>query len=195
MSVDNEAKVSDGRRARSERSQAAIIDACLSLMNEGILVPTAQQISDRAEVGIRSFFRHFNDMDTLFNQVDQKIREDYESLFRPESYDGALEDRIVGMVTLFSNGWEQLTNMILSTKAMRWRSAALRKNYARNQRALSEEVGRWLPEAAALPRSDRVALDAVISFEFWERLREHQDLSKKVSREIVISMVSGFFGR
>ena len=48
----------DGRRARTERSKQEIIDAALSLMEEGVLIPTAQQISDRAGVNIRSFFRH-----------------------------------------------------------------------------------------------------------------------------------------
>ncbi|MCP4840150.1 MAG: TetR/AcrR family transcriptional regulator, partial [Halieaceae bacterium] len=40
----------DGRRARTERSKQEIIDAALSLMEEGVLIPTAQQISDRAGV-------------------------------------------------------------------------------------------------------------------------------------------------
>ena len=55
----------DGRRLRSERSVRAIIEAALALQAEGMLVPTAQQISDRAGVGIRSFFRHFEDMESL----------------------------------------------------------------------------------------------------------------------------------
>ena len=64
---------SDGRRLRSERSQTAIIEAALTLMEEGTLVPTAQQIADRAGVGIRSFFRHFADMDSLFLAADEML--------------------------------------------------------------------------------------------------------------------------
>ena len=63
----------DGRRLRSERSRQAIIDAALELMGEGVLVPTAQMISERAGVGIRSFFRHYADMGTLFLEIDQSI--------------------------------------------------------------------------------------------------------------------------
>ena len=72
---------SDGRRQRSERSQTAIIKAALSLMDEGTLVPTAQQIADRAGVGIRSFFRHFADMDSLFLAADEMLLSSYEALF------------------------------------------------------------------------------------------------------------------
>ena len=45
---------SDGRRQRSERSQTAIIEAALALMEEGTLVPTAQQIADRAPLQRRA---------------------------------------------------------------------------------------------------------------------------------------------
>ena len=57
--VVDEAVVADGRRMRSERSRDAIIEAALQLVQEGILVPTAQQIADRAGVAMRTFFRHF----------------------------------------------------------------------------------------------------------------------------------------
>lgn len=72
--------VSDGRRLRSERSQQAIVDASHALISEGNLIPTAQQIADRAGVGIRSFFRHFADMETLFEAVDAATRESTEAL-------------------------------------------------------------------------------------------------------------------
>jgi hypothetical protein len=42
MSNSADAGVVDGRRARSERSKQAIIDASLALMEEGNLIPTAQ---------------------------------------------------------------------------------------------------------------------------------------------------------
>ena len=54
LMADNNAIVSvDGRRQRGERTRQAIIEAALSLQEEGVLVPTAQQISDRAGVLIR----------------------------------------------------------------------------------------------------------------------------------------------
>ena len=72
MSVEESAKIPDGRRLRSERSKQAIIDASLELMEEGVLVPTAQLISERAGVGIRSFFRHFEDMETYLPRLTSK---------------------------------------------------------------------------------------------------------------------------
>ena len=65
------AQLSDGRRLRSERSRQAMINAALILIEEGNFAPTAKQISARAGVGIRSFFRQFEDMDQFFAAVDE----------------------------------------------------------------------------------------------------------------------------
>ena len=55
----------DGRLLRSERSRQLIITAIIELIDEGHLIPTAQQVAHRADVGIRSVFRHFDDMDSI----------------------------------------------------------------------------------------------------------------------------------
>src|SRR5262245_25381740 len=48
------ARPDDGRALRSERSRRAIVDAMLAWVDDGVAEPTAQQIADRAGVGIRS---------------------------------------------------------------------------------------------------------------------------------------------
>jgi AcrR family transcriptional regulator len=55
----------DGRVRRSERSRAAIVQALFELIGEGVLLPTADEVADRAAIGIRTVFRQFKDMDTL----------------------------------------------------------------------------------------------------------------------------------
>lgn len=180
----------DGRRARSERSKQAIIDASLSLMEDGILIPTAQQISDRAGVGIRSFFRHFEDMDSLFATIDGQTREATEYLFLGGERDGTLEERIQHAVERHAAGYEVQRNMVLSTSAQLWRSETLRKQYARYQRGLRKDLDDWLPELKQLNRNQRDAVDAIASFEMWHRLRYHQGLSKSAGINIVVDLLS-----
>ena len=180
---------SDGRRQRSERSQTAIIEAALALMDEGALVPTAQQIADRAGVGIRSFFRHFADMDSLFLAADEMLISSYEALFEVDNRAGTLSERVARAVDLYGNAFDQLRPIILCTQAQLWRSPKLRENYAWHQKRLRRELEFWLPEVVALPRDRREALHAVASFDMWHRLREHQGLSPKASSDIVTSLV------
>lgn len=189
MSESAEPEVFDGRRARSERSKQAIIDASLALMEEGNLIPTAQQISDRAGVGIRSFFRHFEDMETLFATIDEQTRESTEALFLGGDRDGSLEERILHAIERYGEGYEKQRNRILSTSAQLWRSEILRKNYARYQRGLRRDLDDWLPELKQLTRGEREAVDAIASFDMWHRLRYHQGLSKQASIDILVGLL------
>ena len=186
----NIAPSSDGRRQRSERSQTAIIEAALSLMDEGTLVPTAQQIADRAGVGIRSFFRHFADMDSLFLAADDMLLSSYEALFEVDNRAGSLTERVARAIDLYGNAFEKLRPIILCTQAQLWRSPKLQENYAWHQTRLRKELELWLPEVAELPKDRREAVHAVASFSMWNRLRAFQGLSIKTSADIVTSLVN-----
>ncbi len=186
-----ESAETDGRRLRTERSRQAIIDAALAYMEEGNLAPTAQQIADRAGLGIRSFFRHFEDMGALSAAVDQQIRTSYEALFLGGDREGSLHERIEHAVSRRADAYETVRNLVLATAAQSWRYAELRANYARCQRGLRKDIDDWLPELNRLPAARREAVDAISSFEMWHRLREHQGLSKKASIEIVTDLLKG----
>ena len=187
MAGSNQGISIDGRRQRGERTRLAIIDAALSLQEEGILVPTAQQISDRSGVLIRSFFRHFDDMESLFKAADDQLRDSYEALFIGGDRDGFLEERVNRAVEQRSAAFEKLKNIFLGTKAQLWRYEMLRKNYARNQRGLRKDLEAWLPELKGLPEVDCESVHAIASFEMWNRLRSEQGLSEKASISVVQS--------
>ncbi|MEM9254750.1 MAG: TetR/AcrR family transcriptional regulator [Pseudomonadota bacterium] len=180
----------DGRRKRSERSRQAFIDAALALVEEGHLVPTANMIAGRAGIGIRSFFRHFPDMETLFTVLDHEIRDSVEAQFVGGDRQGSLEERVLQVVERHAHGYESEKNIILSTAAQSWRFEVLRKNYARYQRGLRRNLQTWLPELQRLPASRVEAADAVTSFEMWHRLRHHQGLSKKAAIELVAELLT-----
>ena len=194
--ANNNAVVSvDGRRQRGERTRLAIIEAALSLQEEGVLVPTAQQISDRAGVLIRSFFRHFEDMETLFKAVDDHLRDSYEALFLGGDREGSLEERVSRAIERRSDAFERLKNLMLGTKAQLWRYEMLRSNYARSQRGLRKDLEQWLPEISNLPESSRESIDAIASFEMWHRLRAEQGLTRADSAAIIQSLLLGLITR
>ncbi|MEC9144348.1 MAG: TetR/AcrR family transcriptional regulator [Pseudomonadota bacterium] len=194
--ANNNAVVSvDGRRQRGERTRLAIIEAALSLQEEGVLVPTAQQISDRACVLIRSFFRHFEDMETLFKAVDDHLRDSYEALFLGGDREGSMEERVGRAIERRSDAFERLKNLMLGTKAQLWRYEMLRSNYARSQRGLRKDLEQWLPEISNLPESSRESIDAIASFEMWHRLRAEQGLTRADSAAIIQSLLLGLIAR
>jgi AcrR family transcriptional regulator len=181
--------VRDGRHLRSERSRQAIIDAMLGLIEAGVLVPTAQQVSERAGVGIRSVFRHFNDMESLFATADVKIREQYQGLFAGGDRAGSLEERLMHAVEQRALAYEVVGNHLLTTRAQLWHYPVLREQYARLQRQLRKDLDDWLPELRDLGADERELVDAVASFEYWNRLRDQQGLNKKTSIRLTAQLL------
>lgn len=51
------------------RSRQAICDACLDLVAEGVLQPSADQVAERAGLSRRSVFNHFEDLAELYDAV------------------------------------------------------------------------------------------------------------------------------
>ena len=181
----------DGRRKRSARSRAAIITATLTLLENGNLSPTAKQIAEEAGVGLRSFFRHFEDMEALLEAVDRQARQHYEHLFLLSKPDGDIEARLSDYIDVLSNAFERLKRPMLSTQFHMWQSRALQNNWARNQRRLRKHLENWVPELQTLPDARREAAHAVTSFDMWQRLRHHQRLSITDAREVMLALMLG----
>lgn len=169
----------DGRMLRSERSREAIITALLELIDSGSLMPTAEKVAERAGVGIRTVFRHFNDMETLFAaMIDRTSPEAFQAM-EAEPDTGSLELRVGGLVkrrrVLFGRYENQLAAMML----VRWKSPAMDAQAKRLAQALGQEMLRWLPEACGGDRKITDALEAALAYRVWDQLRNVQGLSVK----------------
>ena len=191
MSKPAEIATIDGRRQRSERSRAAIITATLTLLDGGNLSPTAKQIAEEAGVGLRSFFRHFEDMDALLHEIDAHLREYYEGFFDRPVSDGTIEERTDDFMLHRAEAYERLKKLMLSTQAQLWRSEAMQENYGRNQSILRKHTEKCLPEIRSLPQDKREAAHAAVSFEVWHRLRHHQKLNLSDARDTVLALLRG----
>jgi len=167
----------DGRVQRSERSRESIVQAMLELIGEGSLTPTAQQVAERADVGVRTVFRHFSDMETLFAAMNERISETVKVLFVDEVQTGPFEDRVEALVERRMMIFGRLAPYVRSSTIQRWHSAFLQAEHDKTIRILRRDLRRWLPEleSASVEVSD--GLEMILSFEAWNRLREDQKLS------------------
>jgi AcrR family transcriptional regulator len=183
----------DGRVRRSEKSREAIADAMFELVGEGVLQPTAQQVAERAGVGIRSVFRHFDDMEGLFAGVDARLRSEAIPLLREIEPEGALERRAGDLVERRVRLFERIAPYKRSANLARARSPFLRARHGALVRELRENLLRWLPELERAPTDLVEALDLATSFEAWDRLRSDQRLSRERAQvaleRIVLALV------
>ena len=172
----------DGRVLRSERSRLAIVRATYDLVGEGVLKPTAEQVAERAGVGIRTVFRHFSDMESLFAEMNALLRRTAGPIFQGGERTGTLQERVRGLVGQRVQLYEHIAPYRRSAGLSRWRSDFLQKQEAGFVRELREDLAMWLPE---LSREGALfeSFDAAVSFEVWDRLRSNQRLGVARARE------------
>jgi AcrR family transcriptional regulator len=179
----------DGRRLRSVISQNIIVDAMMTLIQRGILEPTAQQVADEAGIGIRTVFRQVQDKENLFLKMDEKVRARLqETLKRAADPRGNLEERIEGLIELEAELFENNLQFLRATLANKWKYNTLQKNYERNQRNIKSLLYAWIPELKDLSESKQILLTSVNSAGYWIELRENLVLSVIGAKNLKISI-------
>jgi len=169
--------VADGRVRRAHRSDEAIVTALFALVGEGILDPTAQQVAERAGVGIRTVFRRFSDMEGLFAGMDARLQRQAVPQLIGGTPRGGLTQRARDLVAERIAFFEKIAPYKRAGNLKRWRSPFLRERHALLVRTLRQELLRWLPEVNDAPPRLADALELATSFEAWDRLRTEQGLS------------------
>jgi AcrR family transcriptional regulator len=175
----------DGRLRRGARSREAIVSALFELVGEGVLQPTAQQVAERAGVGIRSVFRHFDDMDSLYATMDARLRADALEIIREGPGEGPLRARVRALVRRRAKLFERVAPYKRSANIQRWRSAFLRDRHAALVRELRAALRAALPELSEAPPELLELADLMLSFEAWDRLRADQRLSRERAETVL----------
>lgn len=167
----------DGRRERSADSRRRIIAAMMELVESGLYAPTAEAVAARAEVSLRTVFRHFEEMDNLYMEIV-----------------GILFERVAPMLDqpMVARTWPALLDETLDQRAMMFEAIApyfVTMTLHRHRNKTMASQGRRLVTmsrdllAVTLPAqlvSDRQLFElmcALLSMETWLRLRETQGLT------------------
>lgn len=169
----------DGRRRRSQDSRARIVRAMLELVRAGETSPAAELVADRAKVGLRTVFRHFNDMDSLYREMSAVIGAELKDViaqpFKAQDWRG----RVLELVQRRASAYERIAPFRRAADVHRLRSQVLEADHARFIALAREILRRELPAEAARDKARFEALDMLLSFEAWVRLRRDQGLSAK----------------
>jgi len=172
-------RADDGRLRRSERSRELIADALYELLGEGDIEPSAQKVSDRAGVGIRTVFRLFSDMDALYATVNARLEFEVAPMLRASPPDGAtVHERAESLTGERVAVFERAGIYMRFTNRNRDRSEFLASHYRKLTLRLRERLLHWLPELRDAPPALIETLDQATSFEAWDRLRNDQRLSR-----------------
>ena len=184
----------DGRRLRSARTKQLIVEAYLALLRESPEIPTASAIAERAGYSVRSVFERFPDLHALrvaatdyaFTQgVAQAVARDV---------GGDRAARIRSHVETRSWICEQWLPLWRALVANQGDSADLKARIVAVRQAILRRIElMYEPELSTLDEVERrqtvLAIDALVDFESWSRMRGFSGLSAEEAREVWIKSI------
>ena len=177
MDISSDAGASDGRRARGLESRRRIVMALIELIREGQVAPTAEDVSVRANVGLRTVFRHFDDMETLYREINNELQGTVQSMVHMEFESDNWQERLLEGIRVRARLYESITPFFRSAQVHRHKSAVVDANIRHGvglERAILKKL---LPKEIVADRPRFEALIMVLSPEAWVRLRQEQGLS------------------
>jgi TetR/AcrR family transcriptional regulator, regulator of autoinduction and epiphytic fitness len=189
----------DGRTARALRTRQAIVDATIALVEAGDVRPTAPRVAERAGVSVRSVFQHFDDLETLYSAVADRLLERVVGLISDVEASGPLDERVARFV-------DQRAALLESITPIR-RAAAVHAPFSREiterllggHAYLRYEVERAFADVLeGMPDDERIelldSLDAALSWGSWDSLRSLAGCSPTRAKRAVARAVTALLG-
>lgn len=180
----------DGRSARSERTRDAVVEAFLTLTEDGHLRPTAKQISERAGVSLRSVFQHFDDLETLFAAAADRQVQRLAPLAVEIPAGAPFEERLRQFVDARARLLETISPVRRASVLAEPFSPVIGRRLHRFRERTRAEVTRvFAAELNALDKSDQplaaASLHSAAEWYTWETLRVHEGLSIKDAARVM----------
>ncbi|WP_341711394.1 TetR/AcrR family transcriptional regulator [Erythrobacter sp.] len=184
-----EAPSSDGRRARSQASRSKIIKAMMDLIESGDPDPSTAIVAKKAGVGLRSLFRHFEDKDAIYREMDAILIKAYRPIIEAPYQCDDWQDRLMELINRRCKVNEAIAPYRISTTAMRRRSQFLKENFQRLHDKEKARLNSVLPSHLHTDTPHGRSILVAMSFDTWRMLREDEHMSVKATIDAVKQMV------
>ena len=186
-----EVETGDGRRQRSDRSRRRIIEAMFDLLRAGNMSPSAVEVAEHADVGLRTVFRHFEDMDGIYNEMTEalmaSIRPKLTAPFESETW----RERLFESIDRRADVYESVFPMKVCLSLRRFQSDFLQEQYKRDLSQMRSALRDILPDDIIEDRALFAALDVTLAFSTWRRLRQDQKLSVENAKAAIRKILTG----
>jgi len=179
----------DGRKQRSQSSRAKIIQALLQLVGNGDYAPSAARVAEQAGVGLRTVFRQFDDMDSLYREMSDAIAAKVLPIMLEPLAGAGWKQRLFSAADRRAQVFEMVMPYRISANLKRFQSEYLMQDYRRMLTLEKSLIESLLPGGV---RADAIALhsiNAVLSFQTWRLLRHDHDLPVEEACAVVRSLL------
>jgi AcrR family transcriptional regulator len=187
--------LADGRRERSRSSRSKIVAAMLDLVGGGDVSPSAARVAEVAGVGLRSVFRHFDDMDALYREMGEVIEARVLPIILQPPVGETWKERLFEIADRRATVFETILPFRISANLKRFQSPYLMQDYRRMLAMEAETIEALLPTSVKANVAGARGLNVILSFQTWRLLRHDQELpvedAKAVVRRLLGDAVAG----
>lgn len=186
-----ETTTEDGRRQRSDRSRRRIVEALFDLIGEGDMSPSAVSVAERANVGLRTVFRHFEDMDSIYDEMTAELTDAVMPKIMAPFETTGWREQLMESVEKRADIYEMVFPMKVCMSLRRFQSDFIKEQYERDIALMRSSLTSILPKDITSKQTLFAALETTLAFSTWRRLRQDQNLSVENAKESVRLMLEG----
>lgn len=184
--AENQTRTADGRRARGAENRRKIVNAMLTLIGEGAISPSAEEVASRAEVGLRTVFRHFDDMESLYREISASMSAELMPIASAPLPDGSWRDRFAELVERRARVFEKMMPFKIAADVHRHRSAFLRDEHVQLAHMQRETLRAALGPRLCRNKLRFEALEVLMSFDAWRHMRLDQNLAVAQAKNLLV---------
>ncbi|MBY0583622.1 MAG: TetR/AcrR family transcriptional regulator [Sphingomonas sp.] len=161
----------------------------LELVGAGDIQPSAAKVAEAAGVGLRTVFRHFDDMDSLYREMSEAIEAKAVPIMLQPFVAEHWRDRVREIAERRVELFEMILPFRISASLKRFQSPFLMQDYRRMLRLERSTVEAVLPADVMADPVQTGALHLTLNFQCWRSLRHDQELSVADARAVFLRLV------
>ena len=165
-------KNGDGRFARSQKTKDAIVKALLKLLRNTPF-PTAEQVAKESKIGLRTVYRQFNDMESIYLSLHEECMHSLGQMFDSDiDLNKSFKERVNFAISERLTIYEEYETLFIATISNSARLPTLVNQVAESYQIMRERFIEIVPEIKNLSTIKSDLLFARITFPPWFSLRK-----------------------
>ena len=165
-------KNGDGRFARSQKTKDAIVKALLKLLRNTPF-PTAEQVAKESKIGLRTVYRQFKDMESIYLSLHEECMHSLSQMFNSDvDLNRSFEERVSFAISERFAIYDEYETLFIATISNSARLPTLVNQVAESYQIMRERFIKIVPEIKKLSAIKSDLLFTRILFPSWFSLRK-----------------------
>ena len=165
-------KTGDGRFARSKKTKDAIVRALLKLLRNTPF-PTAEQVAKESKIGLRTVYRQFKDMESIYLSLHEECMHSLGQIFNSDvDLDRPFNERVSFAIRERFTIYDKYETLFIATISNSARLPTLVNQVAESYQVMRERFIKIVPEIENLSTIKSDLLFTRILFPSWFSLRK-----------------------